>query len=55
MIKYSADYKNIIYPAAAVVVNQEKKLGGKQDFFIKHIEDIISFSLHPTRTIAATG
>lgn len=55
MIRYSEDFKGIVYPAAAVVVKQDKVLGGKQNFFIHHIEDIVSFSLHPTRTIAATG
>lgn len=55
MIRYSSDFKSIVYPAAAVVVKQEKRYGGKQDFFVKHIEDIVSFSLHPTRSIAATG
>ncbi|KAL4483877.1 hypothetical protein ABPG72_006252 [Tetrahymena utriculariae] len=55
MVKYSNDYKSIVYPAAAVGVKQEKKLGGQQKFFIKHVEDIVSFSIHPTRTVAATG
>jgi len=29
MIRYSDDFKGIVYPAAAVVVKQDKVLGGK--------------------------
>ena len=38
--------------ALGIVMNQQTK---EQTFFNKHSHDVVSFALHPNRTIAATG
>ncbi|EQC41165.1 hypothetical protein SDRG_01142 [Saprolegnia diclina VS20] len=45
---------DIAYPAASVVVLLEKA-GPRQQHIIAHTDDILSFALHPNRSIGATG
>ena len=48
------DRNTIAFAAAALGVETNPKTQ-EQSFFNKHEEDIVSFAMHPTRKICATG
>ena len=52
--KFSNDPNTIVFVTAALGVTLDIR-ANKQDFFNKHEEDIISFDLHPSKKIAASG
>lgn len=51
-----SDTGKVVFITAAlgVVMNADPK-NNIQTFFNKHEEDIVSFAIHPSRKIAATG